>query len=230
MTALIVIGCILLFLVLLLSLKVTLTFMYSDELVLYVRVLFVKIKILPKSKKKSGPHSMSARKAEKIKNKLAKKAEKKRLKAEEKRKKKQAKKELEEKEPKQKKSLSEVLDIIRMITDTSKKATKTFFGHLRVDVAKLHVNVATGDAATTAIAYGAISEAAFYLFEVLEPLDGVSMPDRKNVSICADFLSDSFTADIKISLSIRVWHVLHTALAALGKLVKHLIKIKANKE
>ena len=173
---------------------------------------------------------MSAKKAEKIKKKLEKKAEKKRLKAEEKKRKKQAKKELAENEPKKKKSLSEILDVIRMITDTAKKSATTFFGHLRVDVARLHVNVATGDAATTAIAYGAISEAAFYLFEILEPLDGMSMPAKKDVSINADFLSDSFTADIKISLSIRVWHVFHTAFAALGKLIKHLVKMKANKQ
>lgn len=230
MTALIVIGCILLFFVLLLSLKVTLTVAYSDELVLYARVLFVKIKILPKKENKRGPHSMSAKKAEKIKRRLEKKAEKKRAKAEEKRQKKQAKKELEKKQPKEKKSLSEILDIIGTVTEVVKKTVKTFFGHLRVKVARLHINVATGDAATTAIAYGAITEAAFYLFEVLEPLDGVSMPAEKDVSINADFLSDSFTADIKISLSIRVWHVLHTALAALVAFIKRFIKMKANKE
>lgn len=226
MTALIII---LLFFVLLLSLKATVTVVYNGEVGLYIKVLFIKIKILPKGKKKKGPHSMSKKKAERIKKKLDKKAEKKRLKAEEKARQKQLKKELEQKEPPQKKSLSDVLDIIQMITDIVKTVTKSFFKHLRIDMARCHVNIATGDAATTAIAYGAISEAVFYLYRLLEPLKGFSLPDTQDISINADYLSDSTTADIKVSFSIRVWHVLHVAFAALGRLIKHLVKMKSKK-
>jgi hypothetical protein len=77
MTALIIIGCILLFFVFLLSLKATITIAYTDEVTLTVRVLFLKIKILPKKEKK-GPRSMSRRKAERIRAKARKKAQKKR--------------------------------------------------------------------------------------------------------------------------------------------------------
>lgn len=229
MTALTVIGCILLFLVFLLSIKVTVTVIYNEELMLYVRVLFVKIKILPKSNKKSGPHSMSTEKAKKIRRKLKKKSEKKKLKAKEKKRKKQEKKE-NVKAVENKKSFSEIIEIIRMITDVVKTALKVFFGHIRIKVARLHVNVATGDAATTAIAYGAISQAAFYLFDALELPKNISKPDVRDFSVKADYLSDKLTADIKISFSVRLWHVLHTAFAALGKAIKHLLKIKAKQE
>ena len=80
MTALIVIGIIVLFFAFLLSLKATITIAYCGEVALSVRVLFFKIKILP-AKKKKYPRSMSAKKARKLKakreKKLAKKAVKK---------------------------------------------------------------------------------------------------------------------------------------------------------
>ena len=77
MPALITVGCILLFFAFILSLKAKITVEYNDEVTLYIRVLFVKIKILPKKRRKNGPHSMSERKAAAIKKRLIKKAEKK---------------------------------------------------------------------------------------------------------------------------------------------------------
>lgn len=226
MTALIVIGCILLFFVLLFSLKATFCITYNGETAMYVKVLFIKINILPK-KKKRGPFSMSTRKAEKIKQKLEKKANKKKKKSIEKKKKKQEKK---SSAPKEKKSLSEIYDMIRAVTDIVKTVTKTFFGHLKINIVRLHLNVATEDAATTAIAYGAISQAVFYLCELLEPVKGFSLPQRRDISINADYLTDGIAADVKISFSIRVWHVFHVGIAALIKLIKHLVKIKAKKQ
>ncbi len=226
MTALIVFACILLFLFILLSLKATVCIAYNGEVKLYVRVLFVKINILPK-KKKSGPHSMSTKKAEKIKKRLKKKAQKKKQKALEKKKKKQEKKELKEQSG-EKKSMGEILDTIKTVTDIAKTVLKTFFGHLKIKVARLHINIATGDAATTAIAYGAVSESVFYLCQILKPLDGVSLPKAKDFSVNADYLSESSTIDIKIAFSIRVWHVLHVGAAALVKFIKHTVKSKVN--
>ena len=112
MTALIIIGAILLFFVFLLSLKATVTIAYADELTLSVRVLFLTIRLLPKKEKK-GPRSMSRRKAERLRRKARKKAQKKReaalAKEEEKRKRKEAAK------GKPKKSMSEILDTVTMI-------------------------------------------------------------------------------------------------------------------
>ena len=219
MTALIVIGCIILFFAFILSLKAKITVIYDGEVALYVRVLFIKIKILP-SKKKKGPHSMSEKKAKKIKAKLEAKAEKKRLK----KKQKKAQKEEAKQKPKEKKSLSEILDIIGMVKDIVSVVIKRFFEHLRIDLARLKIKVATGDAATTAIAYGAISQAAMYLFTVLEPVKGFSFPDAKDAEISCDYLSDTTTVDIKISFSIRVWHVFHVAFGALKEFIKHKVR------
>ena len=56
MPALITVGCILLFFAFILSLKAKITVEYNDEVTLYVRVLFVKIKILPKKRKMRRRH------------------------------------------------------------------------------------------------------------------------------------------------------------------------------
>ena len=53
MTALTVIGCIILFFALIGALKAKITVEYNDEVRLSVRVLCFKIKILPKKEKKS---------------------------------------------------------------------------------------------------------------------------------------------------------------------------------
>ena len=106
MTALIVIGSILLFFVFLLSIKVKIIVSYSDEVALTVKALGIKIRILP-AKSKKGPHRMSARKAQKIKKKLRDK----RLKKNESARKKAAQKEESklQKTEKPKKSLAEIL-------------------------------------------------------------------------------------------------------------------------
>ena len=220
MTALIVIGCIILFFVFILSLKATITVEYNGEVALFVKVLFIKIKILPSKKKKNGPHSMSEKKAKKIKAKLLAKEQKKK----EKKKQKKAVKLAEKHKPKKKKSLSDILDIISMVKEIVAKVIKIFFGHLKVKVARLNVKVATGDAASTAIAYGLISQAAMYLFTVLAPLDGLTFPKEKDTEIVCDYLSDEMEIDVKISLSIRVWHVFHVGFGALGALIKHKLK------
>ena len=83
MPALAVLGIIVLFFAFILTLKATVTIAYCGEVSLFVKVLFLKIKILP-AKKKKYPKSMSAKKARKIKEKQKKKDAKKRLKKEEK--------------------------------------------------------------------------------------------------------------------------------------------------
>ena len=61
------------------SLKATVVISYSDELRLWVRVLFFKINILPQKKKKRGAQSMSARKAERIRKSFARRLRKRSL-------------------------------------------------------------------------------------------------------------------------------------------------------
>ena len=211
------------------SLRAVITIAYSDEVALTVRVLFIKIKILPKTDKRKKIHSMSRKKAEKIKKQLAAKEEKKRKKKQLKKEKKHAQKEQKAKEPKQKKSLSEILDLIDLVLALVKTVLKCFFGHLRVDVARFRIKVAMGDPATTAVAYGAVSQAVSYLLALLQNSKNVRGLKTAELDIECDFLSDSIAADIELSFSMRVWHVFHIAFAALGSLIKKKVKSMAKK-
>lgn len=221
MTALIIIGAILLFFVFLLSLKATITIAYADELTLSVRVLCIKIRILPK-KEKRGPRSMSRRSAERIREKARKKAQKKReaakAKAEAKRQKKEAAK------GKPKKSMSEILDIVSVIREIAAEVIRRFFKHLRIDVARVKIKVATGDAATTAVAYGAACTALNVLLPVLSEVKNFSLPRERDFSVEPDFLGETPELDVKLLFSLRVWHLFSVAFGALKKFLAHKAK------
>ena len=225
MPALITIGIILLFLVFLLTIKATVTIVYAGEVQLFLRVLFIKIRLVP-AKKKKYPKSMSAKKAQKIKAKAAKKKAKKLAKkkekelAKEEEKKAVAKGEVQ----KEKNTPGEILDIISLVANLIKKVVGKFFGHLTIKLARIKLKIATGDAATTAITYGAVTQAINLLFPVLDNIKTVETPDAKQIDVVADFCSEESEIDIKISFGIRVWHVFHVVFSALGELIKYLFK------
>ena len=231
MTALIVIGIILLFFVFLASLKATITIEYNGEVALSVRVLFIKIGILP-SKEKKRKKSMSKKQAEKLKAKLEAKEAKKRAK------KAQKKKEKEQKKAdiaagnikKEKKSAGEILDIVSLVSNLVKQVIGKFFSHLRIKVARIRMKIATGDAASTAIAYGAVTQSINVLFPLLDGIKTVSFPTVKDIDISADFTSEESEIDIKLSFSLRVWHLFHVAFAALGELIKYFFKSMRRKD
>ena len=84
--------------------------------------------------------------------------------------------------------------------------------------------MATGDAATTAIAYGAVTQAVNLLFPLLEQVKNFSFPKERDIDIVADFAGEGMEADIKISVSLRVWHLFHVAFGALFTAIKHFVK------
>ena len=102
-----------LFFAFLLSLRGIITISYAGELSLTVRVLFVKIKLLPKKEGKKRVPSMSRKKSDRIEKRLEQKKEKKRLKKE----RKKEKKESEAKE-KKKSSITEILKNRRAWSDS----------------------------------------------------------------------------------------------------------------
>lgn len=234
MTALKIFGIIILVFVFLGSLKATVTVEYSGEVALYVRVLFIKIKILP-SKEKKRARSMSKKKAQKLKNKLAAKEAKKRAKKAEKKKQKEQKKAdiASGAVKKEKKTPQEIIDIVSLVCNLIKQVIGKFFGHLRIKLARIRLKIGTGDAATTAITYGAVTQAITVLFPLLESVKTLSLPSASDIDISADFTSEETEIDIKVSFALRVWHIFHVAFAALGELIKYFFtaqKRKSEKE
>ena len=162
---------------------------------------------------------MSAKKAKKIREARKKKAEKQKIAKQEKAVKKEQKK--KEKATKPKKSMAEILDLVQLVCRLVTAVIRRFFRHLRIDVARLKVKVATGDAATTAIAYGAATQAINVIFPLLEGIRTLSLPKDADLSVEADFLSDTPELDVMFSFSLRVWHLFSVAFSALGAFLKH---------
>ena len=216
MTALIVILSIALLIALLLSTKVLLHIRYEESLTVYLRVLFVKIRLYPsKKEKKKHPHSMSKRKAQKIKDSLQKKPKKKPQKR-------KSKKKEQEKEPKE---APDLISIISIITSFVKSFLRLFAGSVRIRSSRLHIVVATEDAADTAIAYGALTQAINLLFPMLDGIKTFKhLPRGKELSVRADFLSDTSKIDADVELYIRVGSALKAVCLAAIRAFKKAVK------
>ena len=216
MTALIVILSIALLIALLLSTKVLLHIRYEESLTVYLRVLFVKIRLYPsKKEKKKHPHSMSKRKAQKIKDSLQKKPK-------EEPKKRKSKKKEKGKEPKE---APDLISIISIITSFVKSFLRLFAGSVRIRSSRLHIVVATEDAADTAIAYGALTQAINLLFPMLDGIKTFKhLPRGKELSVRADFLSDTSKIDADVELYIRVGSALKAVCLAAIRAFKKAVK------
>ena len=217
MTALIVILSIALLIALLLSTKVLLQIRYDDSLTVYLRVLFVKIRLYPSEKeKKKYPHSMSKRKAQRIKDSLKKKQK------EEPKKKKKRKSKEKEKAPKE---APDLISIISIITSFVKSFLRLFAGSVRIRSSRLHIVVAAEDAADTAIAYGALTQAINLLFPMLDGIKTFKhLPRGKELSVRADFLSDTPKIDADVELYIRVGSALKAVCLAAIRAFKGAVK------
>ena len=215
MTALIVILSIALLIALLLSTKVLLQIRYDDSLTVYLRVLFVKIRLYPSEKeKKRYPHSMSKRKAQRIKDSL-----KKKQKEEPKKKKKRKSK---EKEPKE---APDLISILSIITSFVKSFLRLFAGSVRIRSSRLHIVVAAENAADTAIAYGTLTQAVNLLFPMLDGIKTFKhLPRGKELSVRADFLSDTPKIDADVELYIRVGSALKAVCLAAIRAFKGAVK------
>ena len=194
MTALIVILCIAVFIAFLLSTRIVLRIKHEETLVIYLRILFIKIKLHPKEKKKKRyPQSMSRKKAEKIKRELAKESEKKK-----------EKKDADHKVGK-KKEETDVISLLSIMATFIKNFVQLFMNSARIKASKLHVTVASDSAAKTAILYGAVSQAVNVIFPLIDDLKPVKkLPTGKDLSVETDFLSEkpSITADITIYVTV----------------------------
>lgn len=217
MTALIVILSIALLIALLLSTKVLLHIRYEESLTVYLRVLFVKIRLYPSEKeKKKYPHSMSKRKAQRIKDSLKKKQKK------EPKKKKKRKSKEKEKEPKE---APDLISILSIITSFVKSFLRLFAGSVRIRSSRLHIVVASEDAADTAIAYGALTQAVNLLFPMLDGIKTFKhLPRGKELSVRADFLSDTPKIDADVELYIRVGSALKAVCLAAIRAFKGAVK------
>lgn len=78
---------------------------------------------------------------------------------------------------------------------------------MRLEIARLRIRVGTGDAATTALAYGAISQAVSYLLAWIDETFRRKQRKQNDFSIQADFVNKTAQAECKLLFRIRMWRL-----------------------
>lgn len=217
MTALIILLLILALLLPVLSLPVRFIITCREGVTLKLKILFFGIPLFPKTEKAVKPRRYSVKALQKRQRKAEKKAKKKAAKKQKKAAAKQAARAADT-HPKAPLTLKEKLVLVRVLAAQLLKKTHK---HLKLTAARLHVRVATGDAATTAILYGAVSASLSYLLLALDRATHLRARPR-DISVVADYLEDKSSADIKLIFGMRVWG----ALALLFSLLFTFLKSK----
>ena len=212
-----VLGGLILLTVGLLALKATLTLEYANGLVLRLRVLCLDLTLFPsKKKKKVDPRDFTPKKYRRMLEKKRKKEQKKReraqLKKQQKELKKQQKKKAEESAKTKKRSLLETVSLVKALIE---ELPPRLLRRLKIKIHRAVVTVTSPDAAKTALLYGAVSQALAYTVAFLDQHSRLEYEKDAEVTVNADFLAEKTSADVKISVSLRVWHVFDLALAAL---------------
>ncbi len=226
MTALYITGGILLFLFLIAMIKAEAVISYAEDFLLTVKVAGIPVMKIPARPKKVRlrdytPKAME-RKAKAERKKAEAKAKKEEKKAQKKAERKEREKELREKGAAPKKK--DIVKIIKLISGLVGVLLKRFGKHIRIKIAKLHVNVATGDASDTAVLYGFVAQAVSYLAALLDASGTLQDPKGADVDIRPDFVSEKVSCDVIIGISLRVWQVFDMVFRTGAKFIKELIK------
>lgn len=235
MTPWIVIGCIVLFFVILFSAHAHVTVEMAEDVALTVRFLGIPIRILPKKsktykiknytlkkirKRDAKAAQKAAKAAEKKKQKQAAKAEKKAAAA------KLTKEEIRERKEKKKASRPALTDLIPLVCRTLSLFVSRFFGKLHIKVAKLHVRVGGADAMQTAVVYGGVNQAVQYLVEFLRRTCRMSSLKNADIRVEPDFLSDKVEYEFKLTVSVSLGNVLGALIKAGWRFLVGFIRIK----
>ncbi|MGI6167578.1 MAG: DUF2953 domain-containing protein [Eubacteriales bacterium] len=105
-------------------------------------------------------------------------------------------------EPQKPTKITDILSTIRVIISTFFDRYARF---LTVRAVRLNIKVATGDAATTALLYGAVIQGVAYILALLEQLTNLKSLRHSQVNIVPEYTKETTTADIKIVLTLPVW-------------------------
>ena len=166
----------------------------EESLVLYAKIGFFKISIMPQKPKKEKPKRRE--KAKEIKEP-------------------KPKKEPKETKEKKKYSASEIFDFVK---DIGSELLKRFRKHLCVKLYKIEAIISSEEAEKTALAYGVAIQSAYYLLEFLEQNFKIKRkPD--NIKIIPDFsrFEPSIGLDIKFYMALS-----HMAAIGIGSAMKFL--------
>ncbi len=205
---------------------------YDNELSVYIRVLFLKFRITPKAIKKPNPSRYTAKKYARMLEKQA-KAEEKKAKKKERKAKKAADSTVTDDannaKKKESRSLEDIVELVDLVLELVKRLFASFGKHLRITAVRMRIKVATGDAATTAIAYGAVCQSVAYIVEVLYNITNFKVKKNDDIKVAADFASTKSELDLKLIFRLRVWHVFAMLFSVLNGYIGKKLKNINNK-
>ena len=210
MVAVAVVAVIVAALLLALLARAVVTLTYSDDFLVVLKLLFIKIQLFPKKEKKP-PTRLTKKQLLRLEKKKAKKAAKKAGK--------KSKKQGGDGEKLDKKrGKPGVIETLTLIKDIFASVAPKLSKYLKVTLAKIYIAVATGDAAKTALLYGVVSQSVAYFIEALDV--NANLKGEPDVVVTTDYLAEKTYADLEIKLSLRVWQVLYILLPALFEATK----------
>lgn len=229
--ALSVLGGILLFLILLICFgAVGARVTYEGELTVRLSILGFSKTIYPRKNAEvrlrdvanSNPEKLL--KAEKKRRKRAEKEAERKRKQQAKKEQAQAKKTNAEPKP----NLKENLDMIFAILRRAYALTK---GKVRVEFRKMHLRVATGDAASTAVLYGTILQTVAYLLQWTQDHFNEIRRREGDMTVEPDYLSERPSFELDLRLRVAGFRAVGIALGLLHtyRLEKHRAKARAKK-
>ena len=188
MIALAIILSLLLIVFLLLLFPAKIGIEYKDDVTLYVKYLFLKKQLYPKKTKV------------KISD-YTKKKHRKRLKKSRKPKSEPHKKTKENLTRKQK--AERAVSRLKLLLFIVRKIYRTFLNLLTLVAKRIHIKIATDDAAKTAVLYGIAYQSTEYLLAFIDDNIKVVQKHDDDIAVYTDFLSDRCCFDIKLIFKVR---------------------------
>lgn len=228
MTALYIILGIILFTVLVLALRASLVISFSrDILHMYLHVGPVKIQISPAKQKKinlkKSAKTMQGKKLSSLYD------VKKKTQAEKKSGKKSAVSKLK-KLVVEEGNGSDGRQMIEFIFNFLKTAALEFDKKLHISITRLHIGVDMGNAHSTAVTCGALSQSAAYLFELLDRHSVIKFKKYDSVKIFPTINNGVFNCDIFVKIHLSIGSILKSAVSIIISTFKRINSKKTNKK
>lgn len=211
-------GGIIALILLILLLWIRLSIVCGDEGEdLTVQILFFKIRIFGKEKKKPKKSKFKIRKFRKRTEKVLKKYRKSLKKS-----KKEPKKSSKAKSDKSRNIGDTVNKLISIFGDLLRKFPK----YLRIDCLRLIIGVGGEDAASVAVNYGVTVQSVQYLATLLNGVTHFKAENGANISVYPEFASGKWSADIRLVFRLRIIHILKLGFILLKQYIKYKLKGK----
>ena len=202
-TILIILAILLLLVAVILLLPLRLTIEYKDDLRFSFSLLRIFRWQYPKKKKKVKLSRYSPKAVRKREQRELRKRRRMQARMQKKRQKKKPA-ETKKEAPKKRESLDVVLSVFQSLPSILARGAK----HIRIEMHRLLLSVATEDAAKTAILFGTVNQAAAAFLLLLEETNTVRYLKHSQISVQPDFTAQKSTVDLRITVILRPWHLL----------------------